>query len=822
MSVVLMLASVPMSSMAADRNTESVEAYLSLDNLQVVATQLLTDISDRGDEITPTALNLSFTFVKALQEQAKADGIDYNTATSQQLATSLLNYADKALADANLNSKIPSIVRTLIPKIDLNSVNGILNTLVLAGNLVSGKKTYGDLQYLDVTMFKSGKNAIQRSSSNDYTIIMDVFKFLGSSKTKTLVEHALSGNFTMGSTIDKAVDIKKVNEQIANLGSLIKKAIYEGLLAEKTAQVQDDGKTKYVIKTAYADSDYASYTADELLAAALVNVATNKDYTKGGANKKVLTVSKDECDAALKMNLAQLIGKYGQAAYETYAVDALNVNLKDTLTKALEKAPEVKAVVEKIVDVKGYKFTNSTIDFSSYASAGIAESINNILVDLVNTLLTSDAKKATALEKGDNSKLDSNIRKLLGYALKTFATTNGGKFYGYDFSKFANDATVNAMTSEQMAVEVLKMFYPGWFGSYVSNDGLKAADSLEKMAVLAVDAAVSKWMPDQAATVKLSDFEKATMNNGVVKNLSQAKYYDEIASIGMKVAEYWLDKSTNYTASYKSEWTEELDDIVNWALNYIKGVPAVADGLADSSYGPFYKLDVVLNELFSLSFLNGAGDDATFTFDTENFFMNKLFPAITDVKSEDLLKVFYTNTNADNPFNNPFVSSTIKTVDSLLFALLEHTDNTKSNAEHKATYWSAGYKISSYDAKSGKYLSATKTSDPLAIDSKEEPTSKKEPTSKDEPTSKKEPTSKEEPSSDKPVNILYGDANGDGKVNAVDARLVLRCSAKLVTFDADQIVRCDVNGDGKVNAVDARLVLRLSAKLISSLPIENK
>ncbi len=59
---------------------------------------------------------------------------------------------------------------------------------------------------------------------------------------------------------------------------------------------------------------------------------------------------------------------------------------------------------------------------------------------------------------------------------------------------------------------------------------------------------------------------------------------------------------------------------------------------------------------------------------------------------------------------------------------------------------------------------------------------------------------------------LQGDVNGDSRVNASDARLVLRYSAQL---EKSELIkqRGDMNSDGKVNAVDARLLLKLSATI---------
>ena len=65
------------------------------------------------------------------------------------------------------------------------------------------------------------------------------------------------------------------------------------------------------------------------------------------------------------------------------------------------------------------------------------------------------------------------------------------------------------------------------------------------------------------------------------------------------------------------------------------------------------------------------------------------------------------------------------------------------------------------------------------------------------------------------MTIGMGDVNGDGVVTAADARLILRRSARLITFTMEQDALADVNKDGKITASDARKVLRVSAKLES-------
>ena len=68
-----------------------------------------------------------------------------------------------------------------------------------------------------------------------------------------------------------------------------------------------------------------------------------------------------------------------------------------------------------------------------------------------------------------------------------------------------------------------------------------------------------------------------------------------------------------------------------------------------------------------------------------------------------------------------------------------------------------------------------------------------------------------------PPPTLLGDASCDGRVDSIDATLILQLDAGLITS-----LLCpqhgDVNGDGAVNALDAVLILQLDAGLLAALP----
>ncbi len=62
-----------------------------------------------------------------------------------------------------------------------------------------------------------------------------------------------------------------------------------------------------------------------------------------------------------------------------------------------------------------------------------------------------------------------------------------------------------------------------------------------------------------------------------------------------------------------------------------------------------------------------------------------------------------------------------------------------------------------------------------------------------------------------------GDANGDGKVNNMDASSVLKYDAGIGTFTDAQFALLDINGDGAVNNIDSARILQFDAGVIDVL-----
>lgn len=68
---------------------------------------------------------------------------------------------------------------------------------------------------------------------------------------------------------------------------------------------------------------------------------------------------------------------------------------------------------------------------------------------------------------------------------------------------------------------------------------------------------------------------------------------------------------------------------------------------------------------------------------------------------------------------------------------------------------------------------------------------------------------------------LYGDANGDGAVNTLDASWVLKYDVAKIELTDEQFLAADVNGDGYADNLDATYILEYVAELIDKFPADN-
>ncbi|NLZ28824.1 MAG: hypothetical protein GX887_07660 [Firmicutes bacterium] len=69
-------------------------------------------------------------------------------------------------------------------------------------------------------------------------------------------------------------------------------------------------------------------------------------------------------------------------------------------------------------------------------------------------------------------------------------------------------------------------------------------------------------------------------------------------------------------------------------------------------------------------------------------------------------------------------------------------------------------------------------------------------------------------------SLRYGDLSGNGKVDVMDAILLLRSIVNLIELTEEQKSASDVNGDGNIDVADAILILRHTVKLVEKFPVE--
>lgn len=64
-------------------------------------------------------------------------------------------------------------------------------------------------------------------------------------------------------------------------------------------------------------------------------------------------------------------------------------------------------------------------------------------------------------------------------------------------------------------------------------------------------------------------------------------------------------------------------------------------------------------------------------------------------------------------------------------------------------------------------------------------------------------------------DIMYGEVNGDSKVNYNDAIIILQADVDLLTLTTEQTKSGDINGDGKTNYNDAIVILQCDVDLLN-------
>jgi len=833
-AVLMVFTMIPLTAFA---DNQTAEDFISNENLAVLAEDLLKSLAARGDQDIGTVLKLVFQFVKEDSLQQEIGNKDVTALSDKELADILVSWINKILAEKSDDLKdVNKALKLLDSNASLSNVDGVMETLyaVCDSNLV---KSVGDLKNLNGAPLKSGKKVI--TTKNGFTnldIVKALLNWIANDGQIKIIKKLIMGNLTLGTVVgfdlDKELNLDKINDTMKALPTTIKGYIYD------LAPLRDaDGN-----KIAYADSDYykEGYTADELLACALINLL------KDGK------VDKAEAKAAAGMTFYELLDKYAEDAITKYAVEPINGQFKNWLKKDVVTDPNFKFLKDMIN--WDYNVTAKTFNLDGIAEDGIFSKINTILVGFCKEVFTADAFKEMGLKDGGNDKLQGNLES----AIRCILSKVPDNFEGYDFTEVKKN--LDKLSLNELVVKILDLFCPQWFGKNAPEE----VTTLGQMAGWAAYTAIEKFVMGEAKFATFADnfasykdlvFDK---DGKVYTGLSDDEWINRLLTMGVDVGVYQLDRNSDDTHFVLTPdqvkankaagwgWKDFLDEVVDWGINYIKGFPAIADEISAKrgqldGFGPFYKVNVVLNDLLPLGFLNDCGGNTIFYADTETLLIEKLLKSILNFDISGIANVLDVNNNADNPFNKPLISAVLDLVEDLIFSIFKY-DAAVADTVYTvdATCKSEGYEYKV--GKNDKFMRITKTLPKNDNHVWDDGVVTKEATCTEDgvktytckecglTTEKKLKATghnyvdgvctvcgaKEDIDPPTPEYML-GDVNGDNKVTASDARLALRISAKLEAATDIQLKAADLNGDGKVTASEARRILRYSAKLEATL-----
>ena len=862
LAVVMVFSASSFSALAAIPTAAqgSIETLIQNKNLAELVGWLITNLNDAKGNITGTVLRLVYEFAG---DNIGGQGKDTFHMSDEQLAKTLLDWLDANLPEwtSDLTSQdwwgtVTSIVNLLGVTLDLKSVDGIINTVYSVCNKVNNDAIVGGLVGDLKDLNGSALNGVKRSGG-DLKVIYALLQWINDNQkfVKSFVIGGISNDgIKLSGTVTNLIgdSLDDINKIVKNIPDFAKGYVY--LLIDGYADKPD---IKENPKGGWGASPYAGYTADEMLASALINLIN--DSYKHSRDDALVVVPQADAKEVLNLTFYGLLAKYGKPLYTRFAVSALNNSLKEQIEK-LKDIPDAKDIFNY-----DYNFTDASFDsaFNDADATGFLGQFNNILYTCLETMLTPATFKAVAPVKGGNENLNENLAKLCRCVLPILA--NHSADLGFDFSKFTADA-VKEMDLPEMAVAVLKIFFPTWFADNYDAKLVDSADTLAQLGLAAAKLAVTntKWVTLDNGFSAKEYTDKITPD--AIKGYTDNECVELIVSIGSKLGAYTLDAAQaqshfvlDKAASANWTWREYCDEIVDWAVNFIKGFPAVmvkhvsAERGKYDGNGPFYKVNVALNELINFAFLSNVNDE-TFKLDTETLIFDTLLGNVINFDLAAIVGVFEANTNEGNILNGKVVGGVIGIVDRILTALFSHTCGASGEFEKEldCTHAISG----SYDKNNGHYVGklTEKTIDNHnyveMADKRVEATCGAQGTKffkcdkcgatteeilpatgahnyelveKDEATGVEvykctvcgdEKTEIVEPVATVPANLC--DVDGNGKIESADARLALRASVKLekdIVAGTDAFKAADVNGDDKVGSDDARTILRLSVKL---------
>ena len=458
----------------------------------------------------------------------KYDFTDSPVLTTEQYASMILDYADKALAKLSFKKDLP-----VIGTLDATSINNALNSVYTIGKKKAILNLAGDAKHLKVDMLKDRR----RGSHPDVDVIKSVLEFLGQDDNRNIIKKVVVGGLGNrkrpgGLGLGVADSFVKID---LNVEVMLREMIW-GL--------------------AYPNTEYnSSNNIDSMLQVIIQNaLAGVKEIPESVRNLVDLNSTKSTYD---------FIEDLLQTAYNDIAVPMLNDQTMKWLGQEIDK--DTTGTLAGLFN-RDFRVSAYTVP----ADSTLVAELNNIAGGIVNGLL----KNYNGWVSGDNSKLTDNVVAVARYILKE----TGGYFFPDWQKHIATAEEIDAMSKEELIAYLARSIINASVGyMYIPED----VTTVVGVAWEAVKQLMAQFLPErdysgypknvQGILDMLADYVAYNVNPGIDLNagdLKKALNYGDGMDKMLTTAVQWLaDEPQNYTgllpttAIDTSDGWKALDDI---------------------------------------------------------------------------------------------------------------------------------------------------------------------------------------------------------------------------------------------------------------------
>ena len=459
----------------------------------------------------------------------KYDFTDTAVLTTEQYASALLDYADKALAKADITMDL-----SILGKLDATSIDNALSSVY---KLINDNSAIlwmaGDLNKVEVGMLEKRR----RSNSSDVEVIKSLLEFLGHDSNREIVRKVVFGG------IGKQRRDDGVSLGVAN--SFVKIDLnVEVMLRELLWGI------------AYPNTAYnSSTTVDTMVQTIIQNaLAGVKEIPESVRNLVDLNSTK-----VTYVFIEDLL----QTAYNDIAVPMLNDQTMKWLGQEIDK--DTTGTLAGLFN-RDFRVSAYTVP----ADSTLVAELNNIAGGIVNGLL----KNYNGWVSGDNSKLTDNVVAVARYILKE----TGGYFFPDWQKHIATPEEIDAMSKEELIAYIARSVINASVGyMYIPED----VTTVIGVAWEAVKQLMAQFLPErdysgypktvQGILDMLADYVAYNVNPGIDLNagdLKKALNYGDGMDKMLTTAVQWLAADPQYytgllptTDIDTSDGWKALDDI---------------------------------------------------------------------------------------------------------------------------------------------------------------------------------------------------------------------------------------------------------------------